>query len=425
MKSYLKSLFQNKELNGQVSWNVTAFFFIGITGLLINLIIAKYHGLEGLGIFNQIYAYYMVLSQVTSLGIQLSVLGHVGRYDHSRQTQLQILTSAILSVTGTAILTVLIAAGFLFLFLQTFPSSKVLQGFAYVLPGLVFFSINKVFSAFYNGLNAMRLFAVMQGLRAVLLIGFIWSMRFSEAQFLSIAFTWSEGILLIVFLVLVVFSHRKHLLRKPDLSWNGTLLRHGIKGFGGNVISEINSRTDVILLGWFVDNRSVGLYSFAAMFIEGFLLLVTVFINHLNPMISRYYYGTPQDFASKIRNGIYKGYIGLVPFGIMGILLFPLLIIGLRLEPAYWTSWTLFSILAIGQLIAVGYLPYRMLLNQTGFPGHYSIFLVLVFLTNVAFNLALIPFLGIYGAALATAISVSSQAFFLKILTRRTLAIAI
>ena len=48
----------------------------------------------------------------------------------------------------------------------------------------------------------------------------------------------------------------------------------------------MNTRIDVIMLGFFLDDKSVGIYSFAAFFAEGFLQLIIVIQNNLNPKIA-------------------------------------------------------------------------------------------------------------------------------------------
>ena len=50
-------------------YNLISFGFIASVGLLINLIIIHFKGYDELGIFNQVYAIYLLLSQLSVFGI--------------------------------------------------------------------------------------------------------------------------------------------------------------------------------------------------------------------------------------------------------------------------------------------------------------------------------------------------------------------
>ena len=68
----------------------------------------------------------------------------------------------------------------------------------------------------------------------------------------------------------------------------------------------------------------------------------------------------------------------------------------------------------IGGLASCGYLPFKMIFNQAGKPGIQTLLYTLICMTNIVFNLLLIPFFGIWGAATATALSYAGQAIFIK-----------
>ena len=84
------------------------------------------------------------------------------------------------------------------------------------------------------------------------------------------------------------------------------------------------------------------------------------------------------------------------------------------------TVWAIYAILALGIAASSGHQPFLMLFSQLGRPGTQTLFIAGVFLSNVLLNLALIPWLGLYGAALATALSFLVLAGLLTWLARRT-----
>ena len=65
---------QLNKLTLDISWNYLSFFILAISGLIINFIIALSFSSEGLGIFNQTYAFFVIFSQFSVFGIHYSVL---------------------------------------------------------------------------------------------------------------------------------------------------------------------------------------------------------------------------------------------------------------------------------------------------------------------------------------------------------------
>jgi len=110
--------------------------------------------------------------------------------------------------------------------------------------------------------------------------------------------------------------------------------------------------------------------------------------------------------------------------GGIAILLYPLLL-KIFTNGEFKDSWPVFIILMAGIIASSGYQPFQMLLAQAGFPQYYTLLVALVFLSNVILNIIMVPILGIYGSALATAISFVISAGVLKLLTRKTIKVSI
>ena len=194
----------------------------------------------------------------------------------------------------------------------------------------------------------------------------------------------------------------------------------GSKAVIGNALADINTRVDVLILGIFTTDKIVGIYSFAAMLWDGFNQLAIVVRTNVNPIITRYrFYKKPHEFKEVINKGKKLAYKFLIPIGIVAILFYPLILFGFRFKAEFaelFHGWAVFAILISGSMISAGYLPFQMILNQIGHPGHQTLFLFFFFITNVILNIIMIPILGMYGAAVATALSFISQIFYLKVL---------
>ena len=68
------------KLLGDTAWNYGAFALMAGTGVILNFFIAIRFGVETLGIFNQIYAVYIVAAQLSVFGIHDSAQNHTAEH---------------------------------------------------------------------------------------------------------------------------------------------------------------------------------------------------------------------------------------------------------------------------------------------------------------------------------------------------------
>ena len=75
-------------------------------------------------------------------------------------------------------------------------------------------------------------------------------------------------------------------------------------------------------------------------------------------------------------------------------------------------------ILGAGVLSVSGFVPFDGVLLHAGRPAHYTLLTLLVALSNLGLNLALIPLFGIQGAALGTALALALSIVYLNAVMR-------
>src|SRR5262249_44642809 len=140
------------------------------------------------------------------------------------------------------------------------------EGIAWATPGLFFFALNKILLAAVNGLQRMRAFAVYQSLRYVLILaalcGFaLFDRERAHAAHLAGVFSFAEGGLFLV-LALEVWLQ----LRGPlESGWRARVpahLSYGLRSIGSGVLLELNARVDVLMIGWYLSDAQVGIYTF-------------------------------------------------------------------------------------------------------------------------------------------------------------------
>ncbi len=405
-----------------ITWNAGAFALSALFGVLVNLLIIRFHDAAALGVFNLVYAIYILLSQLAVGGVHLAVQAFVPReLAAGRRADPQV-TASLLLATATSFAVMGLAWLGRDLPGNWFDSEGVAAAFPLVVPGLLFFSWNKVLLSFHNGARRMRLFAVFQLLRfSGLFAGVLWlCLTDAPSERLVITLFWTElGLSMLLFPISLRFWRPMAGLITVALREN---FRFGNRALAGNLLLDVNTRVDVFMLGIFLNDATVGLYSFAATVAEGVLQLPVLFRNNINPVLTRAWHKGGAALLHKVLERNRKAFFRLLaPVVLITIPLFPvaLWVLGMKEQPM--TVWAVYAILAAGIALTSAYQPFLMLFSQLGRPGTQTLFITGFFLSNVLLNLALIPLFGIHGAALATALSFFAMVLLLRGLAHRML----
>ena len=394
-------------LRREISWNLVSFVIQGIGLLGLQVLIANYFETSDLGIFNQVYAAFILFSQLAVGGVHLSVQKFISEDNshHLRNTSIAragLLATLVLSLLWTILFycTRYWVAGFL-----SSPSIEV--GIALATPGLFFFALNKTLLGMINGQQRMKLYAIVQALRPILLLlstVYIYLQSYAGLA-LSAILTVSEVIVFVVLALTAlpdIFRASQGELKK----WTSVHLQFGVKGLFSGVLSELNTRVDVLMLGYFLSDRHVGIYSFAAIFAEGLSQLPAVFRANMNPRLSRMLATNNKTELQKlIGDGVRTTYKYMFLVSALSMIAYPFVVPFVTHNPDLQASWLIYSILAVGVFLQSGYSPFYQLLIQAGHPWTYTIQIAVIVLINVILNFLLIPMVGAEGAAIATLIS--------------------
>lgn len=227
----------------------------------------------------------------------------------------------------------------------------------------------------------------------------------------------------IVLFIGLALSVRGHLgiprLRELKL-WMGTHLPFGVKSFASGMLMELNTRVDVLMLGYFTSGSVVGGYSLGAMLAEGLSQLSIVFRTNFNPLLTRYLAeGRNEELRSLFRHGKRAGYLVVGGVGTLAILLFPYVVGFVTRNPDFRHSWLVFAILTGGVIVTAGYTPFGQILIQGGRPGWHGVMTLAAVLCNALLNWLFIPVWGPAGAAVATALALCFSVVLVNMLTYR------
>lgn len=411
----------SSKFNVDLLWNMGAFALSAVIGVLLNVIIIKFYNSEVLGIFNQIYAVYILLSQLAVSGVHLSVQKYIPEYHSDKKNLNHIVTSALIITVITSIITISIAY-----LLHQLPgkitnSEGVLQGFKYVIWGLLFFSMNKVLLSFLNGIREMKAFAIFQFLRFVFMLSFLIYFIFTdkEGYLLALILPFTE---LVLFVLVFVYAARffKINIQNGFKEWLSENYRFGNKAILGNFLFDINTKVDVFMLGIFLTDSMVGIYSIAATIAEGFLQLPVLMRNNINPVITKAYTKKGYAILNQVIKKSKKGFFKIIALlGLISIAGFPLFLLVFGIKEDFYLIWLIYTVLTLGVIITGGYLPFQMIFNQLGHPLNQTLFIFLLFISNVIMNAIFIPLTGVIGAAIGTSLSMIIQIFIMKYLVTR------
>jgi O-antigen/teichoic acid export membrane protein len=401
----IRQTYQAK-LGSDLFWTFGSFAILAVCGVLLNVVVAILRDATALGVFNIAYAAYLIGSQLAVIGVHYSVLRHAAYYVDDAAERGSMLGSAILlsSVLG------LFAGAALYVFAPLaeplFKSIEVAESLRYAAFGLLLFPLNKVLISYINGMRFMRAFSVLQSLRYITVLFSVTAVCFTDLPFTyaTLSFFIAEALTSVA--TIFYLARNGHLRGlKPRYDWLKKHLVFGSKGAFGGIFLDMNTRLDVLLLGVFLSERDVGIYSFAAMLVDGIQHLLAIVRVNFNPILVTALRDQKWEESKRLLH-LSRRYVTL---GVVAISL--AILAGFWIAVTYLAAGKGFEegmvslIILLGTFILIGgYSPFDNLLMVTGHPGYQTFQILTITLVNVSICTLLVPHVGIEGAAIGTAL---------------------
>lgn len=424
----IKQLIISKHRVFDFACNFSSLALVGLAGIVVNIVIGAFYDASAIGSFNQVFAVFLIAGQAGAMGIHLSTQKSLSEYLHDDDERVACLGGAVVSITLVGFPTAAVYA-LLAPLAGTLLGSEAIQAGIYLsAPGLLFFILNKLVLSAFNGLDWLRTYALIQAMRPVLLVVTLVAIAQSgeQASTLPLALTVSEGSICILGGGILWSRELRKIEWRASVQWISRHFSFGFRSFFSNLLLELNTRIDIIVLGLFMDDRLVGIYSFSALIVEGIAQLPVVVRTILHvETVQRLMSNDRKEIeqtAKRVRN---VTYLGMGILFVFAITIFPWGISIFALSIDEHAAWEVFTILMLGLFLASGYIPFSNILLQAGFPGRHAMLISLLVLINFLGNCALIPNFGLNGAAFATAFSFALLPVLLKIGTMRFLRIKI
>lgn len=415
-----KNIFQNK-LNKDIAWTLGSFSVLATSGVMINIMVTWLRDVSTLGVFNLAYTIYIIGSQIAVCGIHYSVMMHSALYESSFDKRQQLMcTASIMSLFlgffGAIIIYVVSP-----LLGALFHSSAATKAIAYSALGLTLFPLNKVLLAYLNGLREMKIFSLLQSSRYIIIM--VW-VTFISASNLSIEYI-TCGFFLAEFITTCLalgYMHWKKLFIfhywNFRARWAKLHFIFGGKSLLAGMFVELNSRVDVLLIGIYLTESEVGIYSFLIMLVDGLYQVLAMVRINFNPLL-----------VSIVRDQKFKEMQSLLYASLKYI--YPItLLLSFCIILTFWVFSNFIlpgkglqegliplCILSICLTCISSFIPFDNLLLSSGHPGYQTLQHLTVVFSNIFLNIIFIPLYGINGAAFATGMSYFVGIIALFILT--------
>lgn len=415
----------NIELAKKFSLNAGLVFIGSIIvmfiGILINTILGRSLGATGLGLYTLVLVFYGILTLIGEFGLPMAIIRYVAEFKDNKEELNKIVSCGVINsiIFGFLILIILYTTSDILAQIYSKPKlSSLLKIISIIFP---FFFISDALLFFLNGLKKIKLYSLFLILRRLLILLFTiffleWGWNVEGAVIaLVISSVVASTILLIYLKSLIIFTFQDY------VSNTKILLNFGVKILLAGSVNLINTTAGTLLIGYFLLDKDVGIYAIATMFANLFLMIPNSIDTIVYPTVSEF--NNPKNIHKSLGNMINKiikySFIILSLLAIfiiifskeVIILLFPNRPEFLLARPAIMIL--LFGMMIYGSIGSVGSTFSGM--NRPDIPLKVSL---IAAISNLFFNIMLIPKLGINGAAIATAISLSifaiSEIYFMN-----------
>ena len=408
------------KLTIDIAWSMGSFIILALSGIIINIAITFFRDASALGVFNLAYAVYIVISQFAAWGIHYSVLRYSAYYKNSiTERSVMLMTALVVTFVlgGFFSISTMLAEPLFYKIFGSESAALAIQNAAY---GLIIFPINKVLLAYLNGLREMKAFSIIQGIRyaSVMVVVAVISSMHVGVEYITFAFIVAEVIT--AFCALSYILIRKQLqISSISSFWFKKHILFGSKGLFGGMFAEINSRVDVILIGFFLGDRETGIYSFAAMLADGLYHVIALVRINFNPVLVSSIKNKKWNEAKNLRSKSAKYVFPIVLFLSVGILsVYYALASFILPEKGIIEGFIPLLILLSGINFICILVPFDNLMVVSGHPGYQACQQIITVSINTVAAVVLIPLLNISGAAIGTAMGYASGIIALTIFSK-------
>jgi len=365
--------------------SLTGYIMLGLVTLLFNFIAIRLLGSQVFGNFNYALNIIIFFTTIATVGLKGGIMyffpTHKGKY---------ISFSFLVNFIASVIIAILI-----YIFADE-PSIKLMVPLVWIL------SAQQLFLGIYSSRSEIKTFfniqAILGQLITIILTVVFYYIGYTTTHNLIYASFISGGITLLIHLFL-----NKDLFKK--IHFGKALLLFSIPAVFSELMFQIMSRIDAIMIGNMLDKTQVGIYIVAAQIATSTSVVLLIFNTAFTPRISHMYHnGELKELkALYCKATRVLGVVSLI--GFIAIIIFSPYILKLY-GAEYVIGYKVVVYRSIGQLVNAGVGSVWLMLRMTGKTMYQVYGTIAGAILNIVLNYLLIPSIGIEGAAIASMVAV-------------------
>ena len=402
-----------------------ATLIVAMIGFVINIVIAKMYNEEILGIYNQVYSVYNILFFISLFGFNRTSIKYISESSDSKKRLSIVFYSVQFSVVIITAIVLSLAYSTIFVFHTALSDRELYIPLVLILLALPFYVINNIIMCTLNGIRSMVSYSVLRMMRWILLIIVLLTVTiiFDYYIYIFYSFLISETINFLIGLYLLKNKLVKVRL-KEIIKRTRVLFRYSTKVFYSQLFNVLKERSDVLIIGYFTNNKVAGIYSLMASSVKGLFLIGNVIQQNFNPIFVR-----KINQKEVVNNYIKKlkkySVLIFIPITICMTLFYYILVENILYDKDFNEYYFEFLLMTIGGYIFSAYIYAGGLLVMGGelISNIKRTFLVLI--AMILLTVILTYFLNIRGAALAFTSLMFVEVILLKYYIKKKLKINI
>lgn len=365
--------------------SLTGYLMLGGVTLLFNFISIRLLGSKVFGDFNYALNIIVFFTTIATVGLKGGIM-----FFFPTNREKYISFSFLVNFIASVIIGILVYV------FSNEPSIKLMVPLIWIL------SAQQLFLGIYSSRSRIKTFfniqAVLGQLITIILTVIFYYIGYTTTHNLIYASFISGGITILIHLFL-----NKELFKK--IEYGKALLLFSIPAVFSELMFQIMSRLDAIMIGSMIDKTQVGIYIVAAQIATSTSVVLLIFNTAFSPRISHMFHnGEVKELkALYCKATRILGVVALL--GFLAIVIFSPYILKLY-GPEYLLGYKVVIYRSIGQLVNAGVGSVWLMLRMTGKTMYQVYGTVVGAILNVVLNYILIPVYGIEGAAIASMVVV-------------------
>jgi O-antigen/teichoic acid export membrane protein len=417
-----------RSLSGQTVVYLFSSVFSVLIGYGFKIYLARTLGAGMLGVYALGMTLVDLAGMIVSFGIPLTLTRYIPAF------RAKGMNDRLSGLIGTSTLIALVSAVVMMAAMMAFPGplTAPFKGREMLAPVLFIFAafvpINaltnvagSVLRGFHDAARRVVISTFVQNpVKIVMTVILVW-MSYGLRGYLTAELLGALATLVLLWMTFGKLMKKSGLTAKPTLQ----LPEREVVFYAGNIMVMnylyfANSKLDQLILGMFLDLDKLGIYSVAITTASFMPIIMSSFNSIFAPMVSQLRAGGEHDALQNVIYTSTKLVLGLTLPLVAGVILCApefMAVFGADFQK----EWQVLAILGIGQLVNVATGSVGTIMLMSGMQKTETLNVVVTGALSVFLNVMLIPWVGLLGAAAASAITVSLANFLRMYQVRRKL----